>query len=192
LGRLWLAIRCFFTVLFQGRLPEDAVTLLPEGEASVAGADSPRTAAAASPAPATAPAAAASPPAVRPEDGALLMRSLMQRDARLIDFLMEDISQYEDDQVGAAVRSMQEQAKDTLSRYVRLTPVIDGVEGSFAKVETGTGPAGVKLLGNIPASGKVPGGTLRHRGWKAEISGLPALPALKDRAIIAPAEIEVE
>jgi hypothetical protein len=190
LGRLWLAIRCFFAVLFQGRLPEDAVTLLPEGAFAAAPASTRPNAATA--APATASAAAPSPPAVRAEDGALLMLSLMQRDSRLIDFLMEDISQYDDDQVGAAVRSMQEQAKDTLNRYVRLTPVIDGVEGSFAKVEPGVGPAGVKLLGNIPASGKVPGGTLRHRGWKAEISGLPALPAAQDRAIIAPAEIEVE
>ena len=45
-------------------------------------------------------------------------------------------------------------------RYARLAPVIDGVEGSFTKLDTND-PATVKLLGNVPVSGKAPGGLLR-------------------------------
>ena len=48
------------------------------------------------------------PPVILPtaKDGALQMLGILQRDARLIDFLMEDITSYADDQVGAAVRSL--------------------------------------------------------------------------------------
>ena len=44
------------------------------------------------------------PPArtAQPSDGALQTWGILQRDARLVDFLMEDISAYSDDQVGAA------------------------------------------------------------------------------------------
>ena len=104
---------------------------------------------------------------------------------------MEDISAYSDEQVGAAVRSLQSQSRDTLKRYLSLTPVIDGVEGSFTKLES-SDPASVKLLGNVPANGKAPGGLLRHKGWRAEKVDLPAIAPGASAAIIAPAEIEVE
>ncbi len=61
---------------------------------------------------------------------------MLQREARLVDFLMEDISGYADDQVGAAVRDVQTQAQESLTRYLRLEPVIDGVEGTFTKTAT--------------------------------------------------------
>ena len=46
---------------------------------------------------------------------------------------MEDIAVYSDDQIGAAVRELHDQCRDSLARYVTLQPVIDGVEGTFAK-----------------------------------------------------------
>ncbi len=116
-------------------------------------------------------------PAVRaaqPSDGALQILGILQRDSRLIDFLMEDISAYSDDQVGAAVRDVHQQCRDSLNRYLRLGPVIDGVEGSPTKLDTND-PATVKLMGNVPASGKASGGLLRHKGWKAEKIDLPPL-----------------
>jgi hypothetical protein len=109
---------------------------------------------------------------------------------------MEDISAYSDDQVGAAARSLHEQCRDSLNRYLRLAPVIDGVEGSFTKLDSND-PATVKLLGNVPINGKAPGGVLRHKGWKAEKIDLPPIVptsiALGSNAVvIAPAEIEIE
>jgi hypothetical protein len=119
------------------------------------------------------------------------MLGILQRDARLIDFLMEDISAYSDDQVGAAVRNLHEQCRDSLNRYLRLAPVIDGVEGSFTKIDS-SDPASIKLLGNVPVSGKAPGGVLRHKGWKAEKIDLPPIAPSTSAVVIAPAEIEVE
>ena len=104
---------------------------------------------------------------------------------------MEDISAYSDDQVGAAVRTLHDQSRDSLNRYLRLAPVIDGVEGTFTKIDTND-PSSVKLLGNVPASGKAPGGLLRHKGWRAEKIDLPPIPPGSNATVIAPAEIEIE
>lgn len=177
MSRFSLAFQSFFGILFGGELP--AAVAAAYGYTKKA-------------APKEAPKPAAPAPA-KPADGALQMLAILQRDARLIDFLMEDISAYGDDQVGAAVRPLHEGCRAALDRYVRLAPVIDGVEGTFTSVESkGLGPAALKLIGNVPAEGKVKGGTLRHRGWKAEKIDLPALPAKQDAAVIAPAEIEIE
>ena len=131
-------------------------------------------------------------PAPKPQsganDGAVQILAVLQRDARLIDFLMEDISAYSDEQVGAAVRDVQTNAKQTLDRYMKLAPVIDGVEGEFTKT-AGLSEAALKLVGKVPPSGKAPGGVLRHKGWKAEKVDMPALPPGN---ILAPAELEVE
>ena len=119
------------------------------------------------------------------------MLGLLQRDSRLIDFLMEDIAVYSDQQVGAAVRNVHEQCRATLERHLRLTPVIDGVEGSPIKLDAND-PSAVKLLGNVPVSGKAPGGVLRHKGWRAEKIELPPLASGQNTSIIAPAEVEIE
>lgn len=126
-------------------------------------------------------------------DGALQILQILQRDSRWIDFLMEDIAPYSDDQVGAAVRSIHSDCKASLSRHVTLFPVIDGVEGTYQKLDASKAPDPnrVKLIGNVPASGKVAGGTLRHRGWIASSVTLPPL-GKQDASILAPAEVEVE
>ena len=114
--------------------------------------------------------------------------AILQRDARLVDFLMEDISGYSDDQVGAAVRDVQTQARQSLDRYLSLGPLIDAVEGVFTKTE-GLDASQVKFVGNVPASGKAPGGLLRHKGWKAEKADLPQTSV---SMVVAQAELEVE
>jgi Domain of unknown function (DUF2760) len=176
LSRIALAFRTFFAILFTGKVPSDVAKTLgfvPQTKAPPA------------------PAAAKPAPSLQPSDGALQILGILQRDSRLIDFLMEDISAYTDDQVGAAVRDLHQLCRDSLTRYLRLAPVIDGVEGSPIKLDTND-PATVKLLGNVPASGKAPGGLLRHKGWRAEKIDLPPLPAGSNAAVIAPAEVEIE
>jgi len=103
---------------------------------------------------------------------------------------MEDIASFADDQIGAAVRSLHDQARDSLARYLSLQPVIDGVEGAYTRPATAD-PAAVKFIGNVPAT-KPEGGTLRHKGWRCAKVDLPALNPKQDASIIAPAEIEIE
>ncbi|SPF34993.1 conserved hypothetical protein [Candidatus Sulfopaludibacter sp. SbA4] len=179
--RIVLAFRCFFNILFQGTLSADVLTALNLTRRDAAPAKSAAT---------KAPPAPAAAPAAKTSDGALQILGILQRDSRLVDFLMEDIASYSDDQVGAAVRELHDQCRDSIARYVTLQPVIDGVEGTFAKAPSAD-PNLVKFIGNVPA--KPPsGGTLRHKGWRAAKVDLPALSAKQDAAIIAPAEIEIE
>ena len=176
MSRISSAFRSFFAILFSDRLPEDIALSYGFIRASEAKA-----------APAPKPAA----PVARTADGALQMLSILQRDARLIDFLMEDISAYGDDQVGAAVRSLHEQSRATLNRYIILKPVVDGVEHTPARIEN-RDPNAVKLLGNVPADGKATQGILRHKGWRVEKVDLPRIAPGQDVTILAPAEIEIE
>lgn len=139
------------------------------------------------------PVKAPEPPKISASDGALQILHILQRDSRLVDFLMEDITSYEDDQVGSAVRSIHTDCKASLARHVTLAPVIDGVEGTYQKLDVSKAPDPnrIKLIGNVPASGKVAGGTLRHRGWTASSVSLPPL-GKQDVSVLAPAELEVE
>jgi hypothetical protein len=175
LKRISLAFRCFFNLLFSGELSGETLAALN------------LTRRGATPAPAKTP---VQPPAVKISDGALQILAILQRDSRLVDFLMEDIAGYADDQVGAAVRELHDQCRDSIARYVTLQPVIDGVEGTFAKAPSND-PSLIKFVGNVPAQPPL-GGTLRHKGWRATRVDLPALAARQDAAIIAPAEIEIE
>ncbi len=168
MGRIGEAFQSFFALLFSGTLPEGVA--LAHGYVKK-------------------PAAPVKvEPKLGPVDGAVQMLGILQRDGRLLDFLMEDIGAYADDQVGAAVRNVHEQCRESLKRYVELGPVIDGVEGTYTKVE-GVGVGAVKLVGNVPASGKVAGGVLRHKGWKAQKVNLPGAAAGN---VVYPAEVEVE
>lgn len=171
MSRISYAFRAFFSILFQSSLAPDIAQAFGYSKAV--------------------PVKAAPPPPkpqAGPAAGAVQILGILQRDARLVDFLMEDIGPYADDQVGAAVRDVHAQARQTLDRYMRLQPVIDGVEGGFTKTE-GLEAAALKFIGKVPPSGRAPGGLLRHKGWKAEKVDLPQT---SDTNILAPAELEIE
>jgi len=172
LGRIAIAFRSFFAILFKGELPADIAQAF--GFTQQKAQPTPKPV-----------------PQARPADGALQILGILQRDSRLVDFLMEDISPYSDEQIGAAVRNLHDQCRDSLSRYLHLSPVIDSVEGTFTKIESGD-PATIKLVGNVPANGKAPGGILRHKGWRADRVDLPTLTSNQNANILAPAEIEIE
>ena len=182
MNRILLAFRCFFNLLFQGELSGGVLTELGLSRRSGAAPKS----AAPTPAKAAAPAA----PTVRVSDGALQILGILQRDSRLVDFLMEDISSYQDDQIGAAVRELHDQCRDSIKRYVTLEPIVDGVEGAYAKTPS-SDPNLVKFTGNVPAKPPA-GGLLRHKGWRAAKVDLPALGARQDPSVVAPAEFEIE
>ncbi len=176
MSRISAAFRSFFSLLFSGVLPEDIALEFGFVKAK--------------PTPVPAP---VEPVKVNVADGALQILQILQRDSRLVDFLMEDITAYADDQIGAAVRSLHADSKAALARHFTLNPVIDGVEGTYQKLEStkAPDPSRIKLIGNVPANGKAAGGTLRHRGWKVSSVQLPPI-GKQDVTVIAPAELEVE
>lgn len=168
-----MAFRAFFGLLFGGALPVDLVQALD----LVAKASIPK------PAPPK--------PEVKIEDGALQLLAMLQRESRILDFLMEDLSPYSDDQIGAAARDVQSNARDVLTRHFTPGPVIDAVEGSTVQAPAG-GAATAKFIGNVPATGQPKSGILRHKGWRANSIVMPKLGSKQDFTVLAPAEIEVE
>jgi hypothetical protein len=189
--RLSIAFRCFFVLLFTGKISEKIFAELggrvkpatsPEGtrEAAFATTQPPASA----PLPADAP---------RLRDGterAIQLLALLQRDGRLVDFFTEDITSYDDAQVGAAVRDMHESCRATLRQYLTIEPVVSGEEGQPVTIESGFEPGTIKLIGNV--TGRLPArGVLRHHGWQARETRLPDLPPGAARAVIAQAEVEI-
>ena len=120
----------------------------------------------------------------------LHMMSVLQREGRLLDFFDEDLSNYEDEQIGAAVRSIQEDCKKAVQRYIAPKPFFTQEEGEYVEIEQGFDPDSVKLTGNV--TGNPPfKGILRHRGWKAGKKEVPRLSDKYDPTIITPAEVEI-
>lgn len=145
--------------------------------------------AAPAPTPAPVPKPAALPP---PSDApALQMLSILQRKGRLIDFLQEDLSLYDDAQIGAAVRPIHEGCKEALSEYVTLEPIFTEAEGSPVTLEAGFDAHAVRLTGNI--AGDPPfKGALRHRGWRVARIDLPERVGDQHKEkILAAAEVEL-
>ena len=131
------------------------------------------------------------PPQPAPTAAALQMLAILQREGRLIDFLQEDLSLYEDDQIGAAVRSVHAGCKQGLEAHVKLEPVVTDDEGSTITIPAGFDAHAIRLTGNV--AGNPPfKGVVRHRGWRAAKVDLPQLTGNAGaQAVVAAAEVEV-
>jgi hypothetical protein len=131
-------------------------------------------------------------PAAKPaRSEALTLLAALQREARLVDFLMEPLDGYSDQQVAAAVRDIQADSRKVLQRIFALQPLRTENEGSQITVPAGFDAAAVKLTGNVV--GEAPySGELMHPGWTAAKLDLPVWQGSDASAkIVAPAEIEV-
>jgi hypothetical protein len=183
--RIAYAFRCFVAIIVKGQIPPDIVQAMVESPPHNAPIHTPP------PAP---PAAAAAKMADRRfdvDDRAVQLLALLQRDGRLIDFCAEDIANYSDAQIGAAVRELHHNCRQVLERYVKLEPILDSAEGQPVTVQAGFDAATIKVIGNV--AGRPPlRGLLRHRGWRVARLQLPPLPEGAGRSIVAPAEVEVE
>jgi len=116
--------------------------------------------------------------------------SVLQREGRLLDFFDEDLARYSDEQIGAAVRSIQEDCKQAVKKYIDPRPVVDADEGQAITIEPGFDMNAITLVGNV--AGEPPfEGIVRHPGWKAGKKEIPKLADIQDSAIITPAEIEI-
>lgn len=185
-GRLSIAFGAFFGILgnsaFAGR-----VQRLREAPHAPEAPEAPVPAAApvATPAtPAPSPLKEASPVA------ALQLLGLLQRDARFIDFVEEDIANYSDADIGAAARLVHDGCRAVLREHFTIKPVRSEAEGSRITLPDGFDASAVRLTGNVV--GKPPfNGSISHRGWKVEETRLPKLAQTHDASIVAPAEVEL-
>ena len=190
MGRFGLSFKAFFRILSDSAFAEN-VQRLADGKALPEAPRPGPAKAAETVAPAAIPAAAprVAPTPARSE--ALTLLAVLQREARLIDFLKEDVGPYSNEQIGAAVRDVHRDAAQVLERLFALKPVMTESEGASVQVPTGTDATRVRLVGNV--SGASPHrGTLRHAGWEATRVQLPEWSGSEPSArVVAPAEVEV-
>jgi len=183
-GRLSVAVGAFFAILGDGKLAAD-VRRLREGAPIGAPVAAP-----------TAPAAPVTPPPAAPvikeasPDAALQLLGLLQRSARFVDFVEEDIAGYSDAEIGAAARLVHDGCRTTLRDHFTIRPVRAEAEGSRITVPAGFDASAIRLTGNVV--GQAPfTGTVAHRGWRVADVRLPKLVESHDATVIAPAEVEL-
>ncbi len=135
------------------------------------------------------------PAAPRAEAEVISLLAALQEKGRFIDFLMDDITAFEDAQVGAAARVVHQGCRSVLDEHFTVAPLHEAAEGSSVTVPATHAADEYRLTGNL--RGEAPfRGTLVHKGWKTASVKLPRridsdagenrLPA------IAPAEVEIK
>jgi hypothetical protein len=121
---------------------------------------------------------------------ALQLLGLLQREGRLVDFLMDDIAAFSDAEIGAAARVVHAGCKKVVDDRLPLEPVRTEAEGARVHVAVGYDANALRVVGNV--KGEPPyDGTLVHKGWRVRAVSLPALSEEHDAKVIAPAEIEL-
>lgn len=124
------------------------------------------------------------------EHSHLRLLALLQESGRLIDFLKEDITNFSDAQIGAAVRKIHQDCGKSLEEWITIRPLRDENEGAVINIPKGYDPSTIKIVGKV--KGEPPyTGTLVHKGWKAHKRSLPKLTGEQLQEVLAPAEIEV-
>lgn len=123
---------------------------------------------------------------------ALTLLSVLQREARFVDFIKEPIASYTDAQIGAAVRSVHQDCGAVLERLFSIQPLRSQTEGAEIEVPEGYDPAEFRLVGNVPDRGPLRG-KLTHAGWRATQCEVPAWNGREETAlVVASCEVEVK
>lgn len=122
----------------------------------------------------------------------ITLLGVFQDKGRLVDFLMDDITPYTDEQVGSVVRAVHQGCKSALQEHFAIEPVAAEAEGAVITVPAGYAADEFRLVGNL--AGEAPfKGTLVHKGWKVKSVKLPRVLHADENRLpaIAPAEVEI-
>jgi hypothetical protein len=123
-------------------------------------------------------------------DAALQLLGLLQKEARFIDFIKEDIASYNDADIGVAARVVHEGCNKALNEHFTLAPIRSEQEGGKITLQQGFDASAVRLTGNIVGSAPFKG-TLIHKGWQVTNIRLPKLTQGHNATILAAAEVEL-
>ena len=128
------------------------------------------------------------------EAGVVQFLARLQEKGRLVDYLMDDITPYSNEQIGVVARVVHQGCREVLRSAFDIEPVHGGQEQD-AIVLAGDFDAGAyRLVGKVPEHAPYKG-TVLHRGWKATRISLPRVTETSResaaRKILAPAEVEI-
>jgi hypothetical protein len=136
-------------------------------------------------------------PAAIPQNHAqaevVTLLGVFQEKGRLVDFLMEDITPYNDSQVGQVARAVHQGCKAAVNEYFHIEPIAPGEEGASVTVPAGYEPGEFRLVGNL--AGEAPfTGKLVHKGWRTTSVKLPRVLNADGSRLpaISPAQVEVQ
>lgn len=180
--RFFLAFSCFFRVLFDGAFAARVFAVqdgMPEPKVLPP-----------APEPKPEPKSEPKPEPKHTPDAALSLLALLQREGRLVDFLLEDVEGAADADIGAAARVVHSGCRKALKDHVELAPIHPADEGTKVTLPAGFDAKTTKLTGNVAGDGPYEG-TLKHRGWKATAVKLPHAVEGHDATVVAQAEVEL-
>ena len=123
-------------------------------------------------------------------DAALQLLGLLQKEARFVDFIREDITAYSDADIGVAARVVHEGCNKAINEHFTLAPIRSEQEGGKVTLPQGFDASSVRLTGNIVGSAPFTG-TLIHKGWLVTNIRLPKLTQGHNASILAAAEVEL-
>ena len=145
----------------------------------------------------TEPAAAAKSVSIEESNDTAVVQFLarLQEKGRLVDFLMDDITAYDNESVGAAARIVHQGCREVLNDGFAIETVHAGAEMETISLADNYDSHAYRLIGKVPDSAPFNGQVL-HRGWKTTRVSLPHVVNTEKHievtgAIIAPAEVEI-
>ncbi len=130
------------------------------------------------------------PKPAKPSGAPLRMLALLQAESRLVDFLLEDISGADDEQIGKAVREIHKKAQAALKQHAVIEQVLPGNEGDNATVQKGFDASAIRVVGNV--TGEPPfTGAINHPGWRVKELKLATPAEGADEFVLQPAEVQI-
>lgn len=119
---------------------------------------------------------------------------LLQSKGRFLDFIMDDITPFSDEQIGRAARFVHEGCRSLIRDYFDLKPIASVQEGSSLQLGASYNASEYRLVGKVgnepPYRGK-----LVHPGWKTTKVDLPRVFKVAEGSdgskIITAAEVEL-
>jgi hypothetical protein len=142
----------------------------------------------------TAPVAQSTDPEAAVEAGVVQFLARMQEKGRLVDFLMDDITPYSNEQIGVVARVVHQGCQEVVRAAFDVRPVHAGQERDALVLAGDFDAAAYRLVGKVPEQPPYQGVVL-HRGWKVTRITLPRVTetarASEARKIIAPVDVEI-
>lgn len=174
------AFRAFFAALFDRDVSERIRVVLDQVPEAAAPAIAPPTAI-------DAKVAAPTIRAAELRSDAVTLLATLQREARFVDLVKEDLSRYSDAQIGIAARPCLQQCATTLDRLLGLRPIETTADGQSVQVPENALPSRYQWVGEGAGST----GKLLHHGWEASQVQLPQWTgANADAKVIAPVQVK--
>lgn len=120
----------------------------------------------------------------------MILLSLLQQEGRLVDFLQQELTGFEDAEIGGVARSVHEGCRKVLRTYLSIEPIRQEPEGESVTLPVGFDSQRFKLTGSVSNTDSVQG-VLRHRGWIASAVNLPQVQSAAAAMVVCPAELEI-